>query len=152
MAEAFTIDDLADECRSWLGTPYVHQYGKKLLGADCLGFVLGVVSKFNPNLTTSMPKYSPHWSELANTDVLLESANEHLLPAGGSVHGTVTLFKMRRASVSKHCGITLVEEGVEFLYHSMSGHGVIKSGMTDDWNRKISGRFLVPGVEYVNGR
>ena len=40
------------EARSWLGTPYRHQGGRKGVGCDCLGLVRGVWKGVSPKSTT----------------------------------------------------------------------------------------------------
>lgn len=148
MAAVYSIDDLRIECESWMGTPYIHRHGKKGVGTDCLGYMIGVCSKFSNYGDVTIPNYTPMWSDMTRVDALLGACRKHLISHSGDMHGAVVVFKMRHNSVTKHCGFVFKVDGQLFLYHSLNGHGVVKSGLTDDWKNKISGVFRVPGVKY----
>lgn len=34
--------DVVEEARTWLGTPFVHQAARKVVGCDCIGLVRGI--------------------------------------------------------------------------------------------------------------
>lgn len=147
--EAYTVDDLLNECKEWLGTPYVHQQRKKKVGTDCLGFVLGVLLKLNVPVPTAPLVYSADWYQVSTDDGMLRAGNEYLISVKKPVSGSVLTFTMFDNSVSKHCGFLFVESGVEFLYHSMHRYGVVKCPMTRWHAKRVSGVFLVPGVAYA---
>lgn len=141
-----TRADVVAETLSWVGTPYRHQHSTKGQGCDCLGLIRGVYRALIGPEPEEAPNYSPSWGEVARREVLLGTAQRHLiqLDKGTAQSGDVVIFRMRRGTIAKHCAIVT---GPSRMVHAYEGaKSVTESRMTDYWARRIAGEFSLPGV------
>lgn len=135
-------DEIVDEARRWLGTPYCHQASVKGAGCDCLGLLRGVWRAFHET-EPPVPPYTADWDEVARRDVLRGAARKYLTEQADSEPrpGDVLLFRMRKGAVAKHLGIASASD--RFI-HAYSGHGVVESALSTPWKRRIAGVFAFP--------
>ena len=94
--------DIVDEARDWLGTPYVHQASTKGAGTDCLGLLRGVWRAQIGQEPEEVPIYSMDWSEPQGEERMWAAAQRHLTekPIADLAPADVVLFRMRDAGVS----------------------------------------------------
>jgi NlpC/P60 family putative phage cell wall peptidase len=156
-----TRAEIVAEARSWLGTPHMHQLQHKGVGADCGGFVRGVMGALG-----AAPADARQWEGAAdyagyhrNPDAAvhkLKSACDRYLvrvPRQQMQLGSVLLFKFERAQHAGHCGIVGdYRGGPHFsLIHSLSRVSPTKSGVIEHvldsvWTRRIVAVYDFPGV------
>lgn len=132
--------------RDWIGTPYVHQSSVRGAGTDCLGLLRGVWREVLGGEPEAVPAYSMDWSEPQGEERLWAAAQRHLVskPMADEVAGDVVLFRMRNGAVAKHLGIQgRVGTDPSFI-HAYSGRGVVESGLSAPWRRRIVARFAFP--------
>ena len=140
-----TQQQIIDEAREWIGTPYRHQHTTKGAGCDCLGLVRGVYRNIIGPEPEAPPNYSPSWGEGDQREVLLTAAARHLIPVQTMQTGDVLIFRMMRGAIAKHCGIV---SGNDYMIHAYQGAGrVEESALVPYWRNRIVGVFRYPGVE-----
>ncbi|MES0824029.1 NlpC/P60 family protein [Ruegeria sp. SCP11] len=138
--------DILDEVRSWLGTPYVHQASVKGAGTDCLGLLRGVWRALAGCEPEAVPTYSMDWSEPQGEERLWDAARRHLIEKNLNdlSAGDVLLFRMRDGRVAKHLGIISQTGPVPRFIHAYSGYGVVENALSDPWRRRAVACFEFP--------
>ncbi len=138
--------NIVDETRNWLGTPYVHQASVRGAGADCLGLLRGVWRAVMGHEPEAVPVYSMDWSEPQREERMWAAARRHLIEkdAAHMAAGDVLLFRMRDSGVAKHLGIVSQTEPVLRFIHAYSGHGVVENALSDPWRRRVVACFEFP--------
>lgn len=140
-----TRQQIIDEAREWIGTPYCHQHTTKGAGCDCLGLVRGVYRNVIGPEPEQPPNYSPSWGEGDSREVLLTAAARHLVPVDVALPGDVLIFRMVRGAIAKHCGIV---SDNDYMIHAYQGaRRVEESALVPYWRNRIVGAFRYPGVE-----
>lgn len=130
------------ECRSWIGTPYIHQASVKGVGADCLGLVRGIWRHLYGVEPEVMPTYSPDWGEASGNETILDAAHRNFI----KIHMTampadLLVFRWRQGVIAKHIGI-LANNG-KFM-HAYEGAGVVETSLNSHWQKRIVGIFRFP--------
>ena len=138
--------DIVDEAREWLGTPYIHQASVRGAGADCLGLLRGVWRDVVGHEPETVPVYSMDWSEPQGEERMWAAARRHLVETVGEdlMAAQVLLFRMRNAGVAKHLGIVTQTGAVPSFIHAYSGHGVVENALSEPWRRRVVARFEFP--------
>ncbi len=138
--------DIVDEARDWLGTPYVHQASTKGAGTDCLGLLRGVWRAQIGQEPEEVPIYSMDWSEPQGEERMWVAAQRHLTekPIADLAPADVVLFRMRDAGVAKHLGIVTGIGAVPRFIHAYSGYGVVENALSDPWRRRVVACFEFP--------
>ncbi|CUJ89099.1 Gamma-DL-glutamyl hydrolase precursor [Ruegeria denitrificans] len=138
--------DIVNETRSWLGTPYVHQASVKGAGADCLGLLRGVWRALLGHEPEAVPIYSMDWSEPQGEERMWDAARRHLIEKSPDTAeaGDVLLFRMRDGCVAKHVGVVSETGPVPRFIHAYSGHGVVENTLSDPWRRRVVACFEFP--------
>ncbi|QEE35881.1 peptidase [Octadecabacter sp. SW4] len=137
-------DAIVKAARSWIGTPYHHQAATRGAGCDCLGLIRGVWAEVIGALPETVPPYVPDWDEPQGREVLLAACRRLLVAKPDAGLGDVIVFRMRAGSVAKHLGIQSQLGSNAAFIHSFQGHGVVESGLTAPWQRRIAARFAFP--------
>ncbi len=137
--------DIVDEAREWLGTPYIHQASVRGAGADCLGLLRGVWRDVVGHEPETVPVYSMDWSEPQGEERMWAAARRHLIEKspGDMAPGDVLLFRMRDAAVAKHLGIVSAQDPMRFI-HAYTGHGVVENTLSEPWRRRVVACFEFP--------
>ena len=136
------VSSILTECRSWIGTPYIHQASLKGVGADCLGLVRGVWRHLYGVEPEAVPAYSPDWGEACDNETILNAANrnfvkvfEDLMPAD------LLVFRWREGAIAKHVGILLDHKN---FIHAYEGAGVVEASLGSHWKKRIVGIYRFP--------
>lgn len=138
--------DIVDEARSWLGTPYRHQASVKGAGADCLGLLRGVWRALVGHEPETVPSYSMDWSEPQGEERMWAAARRHLTEKNPDEFSTgdVLLFRMRDGRVAKHVGIVSQVGALPRFIHAYSGYGVVENALSEPWRRRVVACFEFP--------
>ena len=139
-------EQIVQEARAWIGTPYRHQASCKGAGADCLGLLRGVWRAVYGAEPEHVPAYSADWSEPQGEERLWAAARRRLVAKvrDEAALGDVVLFRMREQGVAKHLGIASVLGEAPKFIHAYSGHGVVESPFSEPWARRVVARFEFP--------
>jgi len=144
VAEPLTRARIVDAARSWIGTPYQHQASLKGVGADCLGLLRGVWREVIGDEPEAMRAYTPGWAELSGEELLLETAQRHLMACDAMTLGTVLIFRFRPHLPAKHCGIMT---GPNRFVHAHDGARVAEVPLVPGWRRRICATFDFPNLD-----
>lgn len=140
-------DDVVRIARTWIGTPYLHQYAVRHAGTDCLGLIRGIWRQLYGAEPEMPPAYTADWGETGGEELLMGAARRNLIavPARDEPQpGEVLLFRMRSGAVAKHLGIRAgLGRGASFI-HAYDRHGVVESPLTGPWGKRIAARFRFP--------
>lgn len=140
---------ILDEARRWIGTPYLHQASARGQGADCLGLVRGVWRMVMGCEPEPMPPYTPDWNERAflksGAEPLLDAARRNFCerPREAAEPGDVLVFRVLLDGPAKHCGVLV--DGERFI-HAYAGRAVVESAYGRWWRDRLAGVFSFPGV------
>ena len=124
------LEQLYAEMEEWRGTPYRHRCSKKGLGADCIGFVVGVLTAIGYKKKWKMPAYPKDW-HLHNMESLLlnevrAQMNSDLVPlTEDRKNGDILLYHFGKTT--SHAGIVYNK----WIYHSVIGTGVERFQVDD---------------------
>ncbi|MFY0596075.1 MAG: C40 family peptidase [Cognatishimia sp.] len=146
MTDTAIAQQVLQEARAWIGTPYVHQASVKHAGCDCLGLVRGVWRGVLGEEPEEAPAYTADWSEISGQEALWAAARRNLLvkPTRVPALGDVILFRMRDGAMAKHLGIqSCIGETPAFI-HAFGGHAVVESPLSAPWARRVVARFSYP--------
>jgi NlpC/P60 family putative phage cell wall peptidase len=141
---ALSRQDIIEEAKSWIGTPYRHQASCKGAGADCLGLIRGIYRNLYGFEPETPPPYNADWAELADKETLRDAARRHLQEQDPTHRqkGDVLLFRWRKNTCAKHAAIY---DGNDRIIHAFEGHGVVSSNFSL-WAGKIAHSFSFPTV------
>ncbi|MFC7290882.1 peptidase P60 [Hirschia litorea] len=146
--------DIVDEARKWLGTPYQHQASCLHVGCDCLGLVRGVWRSVIGEEPERAPPYTPNWAEDLCEETLLDAARRHLteVPIGRVHEGDVLLFRMGLGAPMKHAAIiTEAHDGSAVkIIHAYWGRAVVETHMGLWWKRRVGGAFSFPETPHFD--
>jgi NlpC/P60 family putative phage cell wall peptidase len=140
-----TQQQIVDEARRWIGTPYRHQASLKGVGCDCLGLVRGVWRALYAGEPEPMPAYAPDWAEAGGREALVEAARRHLreIPPQEFQPGDVLLFRWRAGFPAKHAAIVTAPA---LMVHAHDGAAVAEVAIAPWWKRRLGHVFRFPGV------
>lgn len=132
------------EARSWIGTPYRHQAGRKGVGCDCLGLVRGVWHAVYGAKTPDPGPYGADWLAAGDGDPMIEAATRLCGPGfdlSAARPGDLLVFRWRPALPARHIGI--LSDGGR-LIHAYSGAGAVESALVPGWRRRVAAAFAFP--------
>ena len=131
---------IVQEARSWIGTPYHHQASLKGVGCDCLGLIHGVWRAIYGEEPEAPPPYTPDWAEARGSETLLHAATRHLqvIEAADAGAGDVVLFRWRDHLPAKHCAILT---GPAMMIHAHEVAPVAEVPLGPWWQRRMAAAF-----------
>lgn len=137
--------DIVDEVRDWIGTPYRHQASLKGVGCDCLGLVRGVWREMIGDEPELAPPYAPDWAEATGNEALAQAAARHLtaIALDQFAPGDVLLFRWRANLPAKHAAIVTASDK---MVHAHDGAAVAEVALAPWWRRRLAYAFRFPGV------
>ena len=138
-------EQIINEARSWLGTPYLHQASVKQAGCDCLGLVRGIWRTFYGPEPREVEPYTPDWAERSGRETLVEAARESLteIALSSARSGDVLIFRMAPDAPAKHCAILSAPDRI---IHAYWGRAVTESFLIPYWQRRRAYAFSFPEI------
>lgn len=132
------------EAKSWLGTPYRHQAGRKGVGCDCLGLVRGVWKGVYGTGTPDPGPYGADWLAGGGSDPMIEAATRLCGPGfalSAARPGDLLVFRWRPDLPARHIGV--LSHNGRFI-HAYSGTGAVESALVPGWRRRVAAAFAFP--------
>lgn len=133
-----TGQQVVDEARTWLGTPYTHQGRLKSVGVDCIGLIIGVahnlgLSEYDiysyariPDGTMMLQLMQENMTQISNSEVLL---------------GDIGLF-----SFIKHPQHVAIFSDLGMI-HSFSSTGkCVEHRFAAPWDKRLISVFRLKGI------
>ncbi len=130
-------EELIEEARSWIGTPFHHQASTKGAGCDCAGLVRGVGAAFgciDPNVIMNYAR-EPNGTIERYLDKFV-TVTKNPKP------GDIVLFRIRR--LPQHMGF-LTDKGT--IIHSYYPFGVVEHEFSDKWKQRVVRYYTCRTVE-----
>jgi len=134
-----TQEQIVNQARTWLGTPFHHQARLKGVGCDCLGLVVGVVDELglkdkNGQLLAGYDEiaYSKEPDGAYLTQKLTDLLDEVQEPQAGDL----ALFSVR--DNPQHLAIlTDYEGGLGMIHAYAPARRVVEHRLDADWNSRL---------------
>lgn len=138
------------EARSWIGTPWRHQGQTKGLGADCAGFIRGVIWSLGLAERRN-PEYILHYSIMPDGVMLRSECDKWLTPISKADMRPGDVLLLRPDKLPQHMGILgdHVYGGLSLIHgcNSVRPPRVIETRLMFARNLKFVAAYAVPGVE-----
>jgi NlpC/P60 family putative phage cell wall peptidase len=134
-------EQIIQEARTFIGTPFHHQGRLKGIGVDCVGLV-ALVGK-----TLSIFDYdSTDYSKFPDGKTLMNQVNKAFVPVDADKMqiGDIIVFWIVNPRVPTHLGI-LTDHGFIHTYETIGK--VVEHRLNDTWKKRIVGVYKYPGVE-----
>jgi cell wall-associated NlpC family hydrolase len=153
-----TRTQVVTECLSWANTPWVHQGVLKGLGADCEGYIEGVLVNAAVEKAADVAR---NWRRREDGSLMLKMLAEHLdFVTGNSgreapdmskaLPADIIAFCDERVSqpdVPRHLGFLTKRRADGTLYVShASEHGVVNHRMDARWQKRIHSVWSIRGI------
>lgn len=137
-----TRAQVVEEARTYLGTPFLHQGRKKIVGVDCIGLLTGIAQLFG---FTYHDKKS--YTKYPTEDLLLPELRKALeeIPTEEAQPGDVLVFWVSRSTrIPQHLAL-MTDIGMLHTYQSVMK--VVEHGLDKRWKRRLCFAFKFPGIE-----
>lgn len=145
-----TRQDVVDEARKWLGTPFHHQGRVLGVGVDCVGLIsetgkgLGLTSHDSIDYSRE-PDGVSLVRELQVAGLIGVSKDEMQM-------GDVLVFHFKRmprhvAILSREPGVDGPEDFGKIIHAHMGVDNAVETHLARSWMNNISHVFRIPGVE-----
>ena len=146
-----TRQQIVDEARSWIGTPYVHQASLKLIGVDCIGLIRGVARccGLEDPFACGKAREFEGYSQYPNPTLLTLACEEFMirLKQSEATLADVLVFNFvdRGISQPQHFGI-ISKTDPNYIIHSLAGHKVVEHHLSQLWQSRVVSAYQLRGV------
>lgn len=133
--------NIIDQARTWMGTPFHHQARLKGKGCDCLGLIVGVVDELglkDKNGVALAAYDEVTYSREPDGKYLTEKLTGLLdeVPISEARAGDMALFKVRENP--QHLAILTDYEGTLGMIHCFAqARRVVEHRLDDDWQARM---------------
>lgn len=139
---------IAEQARTWIGTPFHHQGRLKKKGCDCLGMVIGVAHELK--LTHEGKALSHldniHYSRTPNVAELLEKLKDNLTEVFAEHIQEGDILLMDIIDNPQHLAVVAnYKYGGWSIIHAVAGKGVVEQRMTENWIKRINTAYRFEG-------
>ena len=138
-------DQLVQEARTWVGTPYHHQARVKGVGVDCANLIAGIAEACGYEPVILQP-YSTQWHLHNSEEKLLNILESYGCTATtleeqfGNYEGSIITFKF--GHVSSHVGIFTSPN--TFVHADVRIGKVTEVSLNGQWANHFSGIYKLP--------
>lgn len=137
-----TRNEIVEEARSWIGTPWQHQAMVKGHGVDCAMLIAGIC--LNTGLITEddlnmIPPYPKDWHFHNKESMLipiLELFPVHEIPIEEATTADIIMFKV--ANCESHLGLKTDDGWFIHAFSSTKVNKVLESRLDDRWARRLT--------------
>jgi hypothetical protein len=144
-----TRQQIVDEARSWIGTPFHHQAYRKGVGSDCIGMIAGVGLHFNlPGMVEWDRRSSSHnYAEQPDPRYLLSVCDEFLDRVPKAAIELADILLLRFETDPMHFSLVTKRDPL-YVIHSLSRLGRVAEHRIDDaWGGRVMRAYRLRGVE-----
>ena len=132
-------DKIVEKAREWIGTPFHEQSRQKMIGCDCIGFIVGVASELGINSLANQPwgACSNIWYDTAEDSYLLvELMPKHFQVVQGEiVVGNLLLIKLSESQY--HVALVTSSNPLKIIHSCSSLGSVCEHKLPFTWKQKI---------------
>lgn len=126
-------EDVIDEAKTWLETPFHHEAMIKGVGVDCGHLIMGAFSAVGAFAAFKPDDYPPDWHFHRGEERFLDCLRKVADPVGDPLPARVVMFRFGRCA--SHGGIVIEWP---LIIHAYFGQGVVFSDISE--NLKLRGR------------
>ena len=143
-------EEIQEEARRWLGTPYRHQHRMRGVAVDCIGVIWGVGEACRA-LSVDEALVRPYlaYSRLPSPTRFLDALAAFLEPAGDFVMpGDIACMAWDNDhGLPQHVGILCEDRGRPTIIHAESQIGrCVEHGFVGEWPGRVHSWWRYPGV------
>jgi cell wall-associated NlpC family hydrolase len=143
MGSMTTGEQIVEQARTWIGTPFYHAGREKGLGVDCIGLVIGVCNELGLIGGYDNREYS----QVAPDGTMRREVSrffDELLPGAPMAPGDVLLFTI--GGLEQHIAI-YTGPGEQRIIHAFQSVGVVaEHDFKGVWVRACTGFFRLRGA------
>lgn len=149
-------EEVLDEARRWVGTPYRHQKRLCQVGVDCIGLVWGVGERAGVlTVDPAMAKQFLGYSRLPSPPRFMRALDTFFRPvdSGDAEPGDIAVMAWDGGRlIPQHLGILAERDGRPMLIHAESVVGrCVEHGFVGEWPGRVCGWYRYPGLIDGNG-
>lgn len=140
-------EEIIEEARGWIGTPYKHQCSKKGVATDCIGLIRGVYEHFYAPVPKKLiPPYSPWWAEEGNRTIMIDLLEKYTKERDPKdrTPGTILTFSLEDGKPIKHAAFMSYDN--RFI-HTYDVHPVLEVKLVPWWDKRVRRVFTFPDME-----
>lgn len=144
-----TRDQIVEQARSWIDTPYAHQQRIKGKKCDCIGLIVGVGHELGLPWLGAPDDYTPSPS----SNLVLKSARSQLIEIEGKNHAIaygriMCMWGFDRNEAQHFAIVGRGGGGVPSMIHALSKRGkVVEHAIDKFWLRRLVTVFEYPDTE-----
>lgn len=141
-----TAQQIIDEARTWLGTPWQHQGSLKGVGADCAGFIEGV--NINCGLLVRQA-FAKDYRRREDGATMLHLLNEltEFSDSETRLASIIAFHDGREPSVPRHLAFaSQILPHTTYIIHSSERMGVAEHRIDASWIKKIHSLWRIKGI------
>lgn len=144
-------EDIVEEARNWIGTPYVHGQQLVGIGVDCAGLILGVGAHLGIFGEDLEERFKPFrgYGRIPNPRLMQRFMAEFLRPAGLSTpeQGMIGWFCWRGVT-PLHLAIIGKYDGRLTMIHANGIVGkCVEHSLDRNWLARLDSVWAYPGIE-----
>lgn len=134
-----TREEWVKQARTWIGTPFHHQGRLKGVGADCVGFLLGVGAE----LGIEAPPDNPRYGRRPGKETLVSGIDPYLQEIPLNEAGAADMLVFNLAGMPQHVSMLTTPDT---MIHSANPMGVVEVTYDQHWRERAVKAYRLPGV------
>ena len=142
-----TPQQVVDEARSWIDTPYHHQAMLKGIGVDCVGLIRGVCENLGGPFDPQQWARFKNYSRTPNPRKMHEGMATFLLPVVGDMQLGDVLHLEWRNDLPMHLAFfATLDERPTIIHALASARRVCEHGFEAPWPGRVNSVWRLPIV------
>lgn len=136
-------EEIIQEAREWIGTPYHHQASVKGVGCDCIGLVRGIFRELYHYEVAENINYSSDWGDSNGNEDIINAGFKYMdaVPLEEMAPGDMVAVRWAKKRVAKH---VMILSGNGKAIHAYNNAPVTEIHLNDWWRRRIVYAFRFP--------
>jgi cell wall-associated NlpC family hydrolase len=138
-----TRQEIVDEARSWIGTPWQHQQAIKGLGVDCVGLIAGIAR--NTHAVEDF-EFEANYRRHDESAKMVELFNEYMDAIDWHDALPADVLVIKKSASHWHCMIVAERNGDEFEVIEADRSIVTKHRIDNSHKRRIHSAYRLRGL------
>ena len=131
--------EIINESRTWLKTPFKHQGRVKHKGVDCVGLIIGVAKDLG-----IFDCRIHNYPEYPDVNMMTMNMDNHLIPIKIKDMNIGDIFYLKFFNAPIHVGIK-TDRGIIHAYKPY--REVVEHKLNDKWISRIHAAYKYPGID-----
>lgn len=141
-----TANDVIEEARSWIGTPFRHQGRIKGYGIDCVGLIYCVGKELDimeHDMSTKKALKYLGYPAIPKTPIVRQACDEYLVKIPLSDFGPGDVVLMRYGRIARHVGIFTGHTIIQVMARIGK---CVEHSLDKKWRERFCGYYRYPGL------